>query len=177
MNFAERMMTLLPEIYAESDTNGDLAAFFAVVGPTLDELKSRIDSIPSLSSPRDCSPDFLAHLAALLGAEYDPTSSPAPQRQRIQEAIERYRRRATTAGLAHELRQQGWEGEIIETFRLILRLNYHSKLNHQKLPGRRYNHGIYGITNPLDTRTFTETAHRHQPAGTIMWIGEEKSTL
>lgn len=176
VDFAERLLALLPEVYAESDTNGDLRAYLSVICPTLDELKARIDHVPNLSSPGDCPPDFLCYLAALVGAEYDPTSSPSPQRQRIQEAIERYRRKGTTAGLAHELRQLGWHGEIVETFRLIMRLNYRSRLNHQKLPGRRYNHGIYGITEPLPSDEFVNTATRHQPAGTIMWLGEENNT-
>lgn len=176
VTFAERMLALLPEMYAESDTSGDLKAFLSVIGPTLDGMKERIDGIPDLLSSNDCPPDFLPYLAALVGAEYDPTSSPAPQRQRIQEALERYRRRGTTAGLSHELQQLGWNGEIVETFRLIMRLNYRSELNHQKLPGRTYNHGIYGITEPLASDEFVNTAIRHQPAGTIMWLGEENNT-
>jgi len=176
VKFADRMLTLLPEIYAESDTSGDLKDFLSVVGPTLDELKQHIDGIPDLPSPNDCPPDFLSYLAALLGAEYDPTSTPLPQRQRIQEAIERYRRKGTSSGLARELARLGWDGEIIETFRLVMRLNYRSKLNTQKLPGRRFNHGIYGITEPLEGYEFTDTAIRRQPAGTIMWLGEESNT-
>ncbi|MHB1000833.1 MAG: phage tail protein [Armatimonadota bacterium] len=175
VSFADRMLELLPEIYAESDKNGDLKAFLSVIGPTLDELKDRIDHIPDLVSPDDCMPDFLIYLAALLGSTYNPTSNPSPQRQRIIESIHRYRRNSTTAELSHELRQLGWGGEIVETFRYVLRLNYRSKLNHQKLPGKRYNHGIYGITDPLDNNVFTNTATRHQPAGTIMWLGEENS--
>ncbi|MHB0998534.1 MAG: phage tail protein [Armatimonadota bacterium] len=175
-NFADRMIELLPEIYAESDKNGDLKAFLSVISPTLDELKTRIDHIPDLSSPADCPPDFLPYLAALIDSTYDPTLSPLPQRQQIVESIERYRRMGTTSGLTHELRQLGWTGEIIETFHHVMRLNYRSRLNHQKLPGRRYNHGIYGLTDPLDNNDFTDTATRHQPAGTIMWLGEESNT-
>lgn len=176
VNFADRMLELLPEIYAESDVNGDLKAFLSVIGPTLDEVKTHIDNIPDLSSPSDCPPDFLIYLAALVGASYNPTLSPLPQRQQIIESIERYRRMGTTSGLAHELKQLGWTGEIVETFHHVMRLNYRSKLNSQKLPGRRYNHGIYGITDPLDNNDFSNTATRHQPAGTIMWLGEESNT-
>ncbi|MHB1458429.1 MAG: phage tail protein [Armatimonadota bacterium] len=173
VNFADRMLVLLPEVYAESDANGDLKAFLSVVGPTLDELKERIDHIIDLVSPNDCIPDFLTYLAVLLGTEYNPTYDPLPQRQRIQEAIEQYRRKGTSTGLARELVTLSWDGEIIETFKFVMRLNHRSKLNAQKLPGRRYNHGIYGITNPIINYEFTNTATRHQPAGTIMWLGEE----
>ena len=175
VTFAERMLDLLPEVYSESDSNGDLKTFLAVIGPTLDSVKECIDHIPGLSSPGDCPPDFLGYLASLVGTEYDPKSSPTPQRQRIREAVERYRRTGTTAGLARELERLGWTGEIVETFRLIMRLNYRAKLNHQKLPGRKYNHGIYGITEPIETDEFNKIASERQPAGTIMWIGEDNN--
>lgn len=171
--FAERLLELLPGIYAECDDSGDLRSVFAVLGPTLDDIKEYIDGTPALASPTDCPPDFLGYLATLIGAVFDSKTSPVPQRRRIMEAIERYRRTGTFCGLTHELKALGWHGEIIETFRLITRLNYHSKLNRQKLPGKRYNHGIYGITEPLDNPDFSKIAASHQPAGTICWIGEE----
>ncbi len=173
--FADRMLVLLPEMYCESDTSGDLRAFLSVIGPTLDDLKERIDHIPDLASPGDSPPDFLSYVAALVGAEFDPRANPIPQRRRLQEAVERYRRRGTTVGLARELRRLGWQGEVIETFRLVMRLNHRSKLNTQKLPGMRYNHGIYGITEPFEADGFEEIAGQNQPAGTIMWIGEENN--
>ena len=176
-DFADRLMELLPGVYSESDASGDLKAFLSVVGPTLDGLKERIDGIPDLASVADCPPDFLVYVAALIGASYDVRISPYPQRLRIQESLDRYRRVGTTRALARELRRLGWDGEIVETYRLVMRLNYRSKLNRQKLPGRRYNHGIYGITEPLETGEFGDTAALHQPAGTIMWLGEENTAL
>jgi len=177
MGWSERLLELLPDIYALSDGSGDLRTFLGVIGPTLDEIEQRISGIPSLASSADCPPDFLGHLAALIGATYDPKANPGPQRQRIRDAIERYRRTGTLSGLDRELRRLGWDGEIIETFRLVCRLNYRSKLGRQKLPGRRYNHGIYGVTVPLlDSAAFDETVARHQPAGTKVWIGEEEHT-
>jgi phage tail-like protein len=164
----EIMRMLLPEVYMTSDTNGDLDI-------TLDDLKTHISRIPRLASPKDCPPDFLGFLAALMGAEYDPQANPVPQRQRIMESIERYRRNGTFLGLERDLRRLGWNGEIVETFRKILRLNYRAKLGRQKFPGHRYNHGIYGITDPIDSDEFLKIVLRHQPAGTIVWIGEENS--
>lgn len=171
----EMMKTLLPEVYITSDASGDLDTFLSVIGLTLDELRTSISRIPRLASPMDCPPDFLGFLAALVGAEYDPQANPVPQRQRIREAIERYRRCGTFEGLDRDLRRLGWNGEIIETFRRILRLNYRARLGRQKLPGHRYNHGIYGITEPIESEEFLEIILRHQPAGTIVWIGEENS--
>lgn len=170
------MLGLLPEVYKTSDASGDLDVFLSVVGLTLDDLKTSIDCVPELASPKDCPPDFLSFLAALVGAEYDPQAHPTPQRQRIREAIERYRRNGTTLGLDRELRRLDWNGEIVETFRKVLRLNYRARLGRQKLPGHRYNHGIYGVTDPLDIEEFTEIVRQTQPAGTIVWIGEEITT-
>jgi len=168
------MLNLLPEVYKTSDTNGDLDVFLSIIGLTLDDLKIKIDSLPQLSSPRDCPPDFLSYLAALVGTDYDPQAHPTPQRQRICEAIEQYRRNGTTLGLDRVLRRLGWTGEIIETFRTLIRLNYRARLGRQKLPGHRYNHGIYGLTDPIeDIDEFQEIVRQTQPAGTIVWIGEE----
>jgi phage tail-like protein len=166
------MRSLLPEVYTSSDTKGDLDIFLSVVALTLDELRTRIAGIPKLASPKDCPPDFLAYLAALVGAEYDPQAAPVPQRQRIREAIERYRREGTVQAMDRELRGLGWEGEIVETFRKILRLNHRAKLGRQKLPGHKFNHGIYGVTEPLGGDGFAKIVLKHQPAGTTVWIGE-----
>lgn len=173
----ETMERLMPEVYIESDSSGDLDVFLSVVGLTLDELRALIDGMPGLAFPRYCPPDFLIYLAALVGAEYDPQAHPTPQRQRIRESIERYRRNGTTQGLERELSRLGWNGEIIETFRQILRLNYRARLGRQKLPGHRYNHGIYGVTAPIESDEFMKIVLRHQPAGTICWIGEETASL
>lgn len=171
----EIMRSLLPEVYAASDTSGDLDILLSVVALTLDELRSRVAGIPKLASPKDCSPNFLAYLAALVGAEYDPQANPVPQRQRIREAVERYRRNGTVQAMGRELHGLGWDGEVVETFRKILRLNHRARLGRQKLPGHKYNHGIYGVTEPLGIDEFVKIVLKHQPAGTIVWIGEEES--
>lgn len=169
----DTMKALLPEVYITSDTSGDLDIFLSVVAVILDELKTRIAGVPRLASPKDCPPDFLGCLAALVGASYDPQADPLPQRQRIREAIERYRRCGTVQALERQLKSLGWDGEIVETFRKVLRLNHRARLGRQKLPGHRYNHGIYGMTQPVDSSEFAATVLKHQPAGTVVWIGEE----
>ncbi len=171
----EIMRSLLPELHITSDMTGDLDILLSVVGLTLDELRTSIAEIPKLASPKDCPPNFLAYLAALVEADYDPQANPVPQRQRVREAIERYRRNGAVQALDRELRGLGWDGEVVETFRKILRLNHRARLGRQKLPGHRYNHGIYGVTEPLSSDEFTEIVLKHQPAGTIVWIGEEES--
>ncbi|MCE5313991.1 MAG: phage tail protein [Armatimonadota bacterium] len=178
MRFSKRLMGLMPDVYAQCDTSGDLQTFFNVIGPTLDDLKACIDGITELVSPNDCQPDFLSYLAALVGAEFDSTASPTPQRRKIQEAIERYRRTGTKSALARELAALGWTGAIIETYHSVLRLNYSSTLNNRKLPGSKYNHGIYYITQPLkDNSEFYSIAENHQPAGTICWFEEVEISL
>jgi phage tail-like protein len=173
----DTLLDLLPRIYITDDANGDLDVFLSVAGLTLDDLREAIDSIPALASPGDCPPDFLAYLGGIVGAAYDPLSDPGPQRERMREAVERYRRRGTTQGLDRELRRLGWDGEIIETYRFLMRLNYHAKLGRQKLPGQRYNHGILGVTERLPTTDFDTTIQRHQPAGTIVWTEQETANL
>jgi len=171
--FAERLRALLPDIYLREDATGDLQIFLQLIGLTLDELYIAIDGVPALSSVADCSPEFLPYLAALVGVTYDPTVDPRPQQRAIREAIERYRRIGTLAALRRELLALGWQGQIIETYRSVLRLNTRGTLNWQKLPGRRFNLGIYGVTGvDPDDRAIVDVLDRHQPAGTLRWTEE-----
>lgn len=169
-NFAERLAILLPDVYLLEDTTNDLRTLLRILGPTLDEITAKIDALPNLMSVELCPPDFLPFLAGLVGVTYDPTLDPAPQRRAIREAIERYRRLGTLSGLRRDLLAMHWQGEIIETHRQVLRLGTRGRLNQQKLPGQRYNLGIYGVTGiaPDDIPT-QAVLDQHHPAGTRRW--------
>lgn len=171
--WAERLAGLLPDLYLLDDTRNDLRALLGILGPTLDEVTAKIAGLPSLASVDACTPDFLAFLAGLVGVVYDPTLDPGPQRRAIREAIERYRRLGTLGGLRRELQALGWHGDIIETHRQVMRLGTRSQLRRQKLPGQRYNLGIYGITDITpDDSTRQAVLDRHHPAGTRRWTEE-----
>lgn len=171
--WAERLEWLLPELYRLADTPNDLRLLLGVLGPTLDEITAKIATLPSLAQVDACPPDFLAFLAGLVGVAYDPMLDPSPQRRAIREAIERYRRLGTLGGLQRELQAVGWQGEIIETHRQVMRLGTRSTLRRQKLPGQRYNLGIYGVTDiPPDNTTRQAVLDRHHPAGTRRWTEE-----
>jgi phage tail-like protein len=171
--WTERLAGLLPDLYLLEDSRNDLRALLGILGPTLDELTGKIAALPSLAQADGCPPDFLPFLAGLVGVTYDPTFDPAPQRREIREAIERYRRLGTLGGLQRELQAVGWHGEVIETHRQVMRLGTRSKLRRQKLPGQRYNLGIYGITDiPPDDSTRQAVLDRHHPAGTRRWTEE-----
>ena len=173
--FAQRIHALLPELYLREDTTGDLHTLLQIIGVTLDELQVAIAGMPTLASVADCSPEFLPYLAALVGVTYDPTADPAPQRRAIREAIERYRRIGTLAALRRELLALAWIGQIIETHEFVLRLNTRAILNHQKLPGPRYNLGIYGVTGiDPDDDALRAVLDRHHPAGTRRWTDPEE---
>jgi len=168
--FTERLRALLPNLYLREDATGDLHVLLQIIGGTLDELQVAIEGVPALASVDACSPEFLPYLAALVGMTYDPTADPAPQRRAIREAIERYRRIGTLAALRRELLALAWIGQIIETHVFVLRLNTRGRLNQQKLPGQRYNLGIYGVTgiDPNDDAV-RAVLDRHHPAGTRRW--------
>lgn len=168
--WTERLEGLLPDVYLLEDTRNDLRALLGILGPTLDDLTIKIAGLPSLASVDACPPDFLAFLAGLVGVTYDPTLDPAPQRRDIREAIERYRRLGTLGGLRRELQAVGWQGEIIETHRQVMRLGTRSTLRRQKLPGQRYNLGIYGVTRvEAADQTINLVLTHHHPAGTRRW--------
>ncbi|MHB9023479.1 MAG: phage tail protein [Armatimonadota bacterium] len=168
--WAERLAGLLPDLYLLEDTRNDLRALLGILGPTLDEITAKIGALPSLVDVDACPPDFLPFLAGLVGVSYDPTLDPAPQRRAIREALERYRRLGTLAGFQRDLQALGWQGTIIETHRQVLRLGTRGRLNRQKLPGHRYNLGIYGVTGvaPAD-QAIRRVLEGHHPAGTRRW--------
>jgi phage tail-like protein len=168
--WTERLESLLSDCYLLEDTRNDLRALLGILGPTLDEMSTKIAGLPTLVDVETCPPDFLPFLAGLVGMAYDPMLDPAPQRRDMREAIERYRRLGTLSELRRELQALGWQGEIIETHRQVLRLGTRGRLNRQKLPGQRYNLGIYGVTEiALDDETRHAVLERHHPAGTRRW--------
>jgi phage tail-like protein len=168
--WTERLWALLPDGYRLEDQRNDLHALLAIIGPSLDEITDRILALPSLAAVETCPPDFLPFLAGLVGVTYDPTLDPAPQRRAIREAIERYRRLGTLAGLRRDLQALGWQGAIIESHRQVLRLGTRGRLNRQKLPGPHYNLGIYGVTGvPATDQAILQVLEQHHPAGTRRW--------
>jgi phage tail-like protein len=171
--FADRLLSLLPDLYRVADTSGDLRALLAIIGPTLDELHARIAGLPDLASVERCPAEFLPYLAGLVGAAYDPTADAGPQRQAIREAVERYRRLGALSVLQRDLADAGWQGEIIESHRRVLRLGTHARLGRQALPGPRYNRGIYGVTGVGEADvTLHAILDHHRPAGTRRWTEE-----
>ncbi len=172
--WTERLLELLPDCYRLEDSRNDLQAMLAIIGPSLDEITGNIAALTALVALDACPPDFLPFLAGLVGVTYDPTLDPAPQRRAIREAIERYRRLGTLAGLRRDLLALGWQGEIIETHRQVLRLGTRGRLNRQKLPGHRYNLGIYGVTGvPATDQAIWLILEQHHPAGTRRWTEDD----
>jgi len=164
--WAERLGRLLPELYLREDSSGDLSTLLNILGPTLDDITAKITALPSLVSVENCPAEFLPLLAGLLAVTYDTTLDPEPQRLAIREAIARYQRVGTMDALRRELSASGWQGEIIETHRKVLRLGTRTRLNQQKLPGHRYNLGIYQVTGvAADDQELNQILDSHHPAG------------
>ncbi len=174
--FAERLLELLPSVYRERDTTGDLAAFLAIPGATLDEIAGYIDALPSAWDVDACDPRYLPLLAAALGLTLDPAAHTDAQRRAIREAIAKYRRNATVPAMRRALERIGWQGRIDETFRHALRLNRRGIMNQRRLPGRLFSLGVYRIESDTITSGLREAIAPHHPAGTrqffLQRIGE-----
>jgi hypothetical protein len=52
--FETRLLDLLPPVYREADAQGDLAAFLALPGAALDDLKALADRFPELFDVDRC---------------------------------------------------------------------------------------------------------------------------
>lgn len=173
------LIDLLPPLYAERDTTGDLRAFLAIPAKSLDELKSLIDSLPDIWNVDACGPRFLPLLAAIVGYSFDSTRDPDTQRREIREIVEQYRRKGTIPAIRRALVNVGWRGEIEETFRGALRLNKRSAIAHAKLPGELYSLGVYRIESRNIVPVIRETLAPQHPAGTrvffLQWLLSQES--
>lgn len=162
--FEEKLIDLLPPIYRESDTNGDLAAFLRIPAATLDELKELIDRLPDIFDIDRCDVRFIPLLAALVGYSFDPTRDPDAQRREIHEVIESYRRKGSIPAIHRSLTNVSWEGRIEETFRKAMRLNKRSRIG-VKLPGRIHSLGVYRIESDNLVPNLRAVLTAHHPAG------------
>lgn len=177
--FEDRLIKLLPPIYEEHDSNGDLRAFLAVPAAALDEIKSLIDRLPDIWDVDGCEPRFLSLLSAIVGYRFDPTRDPDTQRREIKEIIEQYRRKGSIPAIQRALTNIGWRGEIEETFRKALRLNKRSITNNAKLPGKLYSLGVYRIESRNIVPLLREILAPQHPAGTrvffLQWLLSQES--
>lgn len=177
--FEDKLLDLLPPVYRERDTSGDLRAFLAVPAATLDEVKGLIDHLPDIWDVDACEPRFLPLLAEIVGYRFDPTIDPDMQRGEIREIIEHYRRKGSIPAIRRALINVGWQGEIEETFRSALRLNRRSVIARSKLPGGIYSLGVYRIESRNIVAVLRDTLTPQHPAGTrvffLQWLLSQDS--
>jgi len=177
--FEDRLINLLPPLYKERDTSGDLQAFLRVPAATLDELKELIDRLPDIFDIDTCDVRFIPLLGEIVGYRFDPTRDPDTQRREIREIAERYRRKSTIPAIERGLINVGWQGEIEETFRKALRLNNRSVANHAKLPGRIHSLGVYRVECRNLIPGVRTALVEHHPAGMkvffLQWLLSQES--
>ena len=177
--FEDKLLDLLPPIYRERDTDGDMRAFLAIPATTLDEVKSLIDTLPDIWNVDACDPRFLPLLSEIVGYSFDPTRDPDTQRREIREIIEQYRRKGSIPAIRRALINVGWQGEIEETFRSALRLNRRSVIARAKLPGELYSLGVYRIESRNIVPVIRQTLAPQHPAGTrvffLQWLLSQES--
>ncbi len=177
--FENKLIDLLPPIYRERDSTGDLRAFLAIPAATLDEMKNLIDCLPDIWNVDACDPRFLPMLSAVVGYGFDPTRDPYTQRREIHEIVEQYRRKGSIPAIRRSLTDVGWEGGIDETFRSALRLNKRSITNHAKLPGRIHSLGVYRVECRNLVPEVRVALSEHHPAGMkvffLQWLLSRES--
>jgi len=163
--FDTHLLDLLPSVWRERDTAGDLAAFLKIPAATLDEFKNRVDALPSVFDVDDCDPAFLPLLAALIGWPLDPDANADIQRRALREAVEFYRRKGTIPAIVRNLENIGWRGGLFETFRAMLRTNRRARLNAFRLAGTVFNQGVYRVESDNIVPGVRSALAPHHPAG------------
>jgi len=163
--FDTHLLDLLPSVWRERDTTGDLAAFLKIPAATLDEFKNRVDALPSVFDVDDCDPAFLPLFAALIGWPLDPDAHTDVQRRALREAVEFYRRKGTIPAIVRSLENIGWRGRLFETFRAMLRMNRRARLNAFRLAGTVFNQGVYRVESDNIMPGIRTVLAPHHPAG------------
>lgn len=178
-HFEDRLLDLLPPIYRERDTDGNLRAFLAIPAATLDEMKNLIDCLPGIWNVDACDPRLMPVLSAAVGYSFDPTRDPDVQRREIHEIVEQYRRKGSIPAIRRALINVGWQGEVEETFRSALRLNRRSMIARAKLPGELYSLGVYRIESRNIVPVIRQNLSPQHPAGTrvffLQWLLSQDS--
>lgn len=172
--FEDRLIDLLPPIYQEQDTSGDLQAFLRVPAMTLDDLKELIDRLPDILDIDTCDIRFIPLLANIVGYQFDPIRDSDVQRRKVREVIESCRRKGSIPAISRSLINVGWEGRIDETFHSALRLNKRSRVSGAKLPGCIHSLGVYRIECEDLVSGLREALKPHHPAGMktyfLQWV-------
>lgn len=163
--FDTHLLELLPSVYREQDTTGDLTAFLKIPASTLDEFKNRLDAFPSIFDVDNCDPAFLPLLAAVLGWPLDPAGDAETQRRALREAVDFYRRKGTIPAMVRSLENIGWRGRLFETFRGMLRTNRRARLNGLRLAGTVFNQGVYRVESDNIVPGVRQALAPHHPAG------------
>ncbi len=177
--FDDRLIDMLPPIYRERDTTGDLRAFLAIPAVALDEIKELIDRLPDIWDVDACDPSFLPLLSAIVGYSFDPTRDPDTQRREIAEIVEQYRRKGSVPAIRRSLINVGWQGDIKEMFRGALRLNKRSIITRAKLPGRIHSLGVYRVECRNIVPAIRQALAPQHPAGMgvffLQWLLSQES--
>jgi len=170
--FEKHLSELLPLLYLEQDSTGDLKNFLKLPAAVLDEIKNAIDNFPAIFDVDRCDEKFLPLLAFLSGWQYDRANSVLDERQKIKEALEVYRRKGTLPALYRSLSRLDWQGRIEETFKQTCRLNSRSRISASRLPGKFYSLGVYRLISDNQTEDVRKTVVFHHPAGTRVFFSQ-----
>jgi phage tail-like protein len=103
---------LLPLLYADDDL---AQRFTAGLDTVLAPVFATLDNLPAYFEPRLAPMDFVAWLAAWVGADDAPGGADGPRREAVRRAVELHRLRGTRRGLRERLRLLlGVEAEIVD---------------------------------------------------------------
>lgn len=168
LDFYRLILGLLPAIYRDQE---DLQVIIHLIAVVAEEAKGDMDRLAELVD-RDQTPDeMLTYLSRQLGLPHIFSRSGFDhlRHRRIREGLAIFRRKTTRDALERDLREQGWDGVLIEGKDAALRLNVRGRLNaaNTRLDGRLYNHGsvVFLSEGYVDWGYLSKTLNFHRPAG------------
>jgi phage tail-like protein len=95
----QKLYNMLPEIYREYDTQGELKRFLEILGYMADFIYSTTKMLPDLLNIHRCTPEQLVYIASTIGWDLDKTLPVSIQRASLANAQATYKLAGTKRGL------------------------------------------------------------------------------
>jgi phage tail-like protein len=167
----------LPKMYTDYEDSKPLIDYLSIFQPTLDELNTDIELVPTIIDVDTCPDTILPYLASTIDYVYDFTATTDSQRKAIKELIDVYRRRGSEWSFEQLFKELGITAYVYNTIHDIMVPSWQNELSDNAY----FEDGFYiaegalelVIQDNIDKAKFDryiQLIKEIKPAGFILWL-------